>query len=423
MPRCSRPPTGCSTGPTRCSPRTRPTSTAPTCRRRCSTGSGSTPPGWTAWPTSCGCSRRCRTRSGPGWCASCPARWSRSGASRSAWSGANFEARPNVVVDIASQLLKSRNAGVLRTGSAALGSAAALLDEVIAPALGAAGLDPAAIQLVRLPGRDTARALVGPARAGPAGHPARQRRTAPASSPREAAPARGPHARPRRRRRRALPRPRRRRRQGARAGRARAWTGSASATGSTCCWSTRSAGTSCCPASRAVLDRLGDRRLAAAARPPARAGVGAARRARGDGDDRPGRRPGRGGPSSPTRRRPGWPPASSTEDAGGRGRVPRHVRRDRRVLERHHPAAGRVQAARRAGDRDQHRPACPARAARSRSSTCICASTSSRSADARYPRERLGPRSPNGRGRPLKRVSVWVRLPPGAPFADRPQPR
>ena len=33
--------------------------------------------------------------------------------------GANFEARPNVVVDVASQLLKSRNAGVLRTGSAA----------------------------------------------------------------------------------------------------------------------------------------------------------------------------------------------------------------------------------------------------------------------------------------------------------------
>ena len=30
--------------------------------------------------------------------------------------GANFEARPNVVVDVASQLIKSRNAGVLRTG-------------------------------------------------------------------------------------------------------------------------------------------------------------------------------------------------------------------------------------------------------------------------------------------------------------------
>ncbi len=74
--------------------------------------------------------------------------------------GANFEARPNVVVDVASQLLKSRNAGVLRTGSAALSSAAALLDEVVGPALAAAGLDPAAVQLVRTPGRETARALV-----------------------------------------------------------------------------------------------------------------------------------------------------------------------------------------------------------------------------------------------------------------------
>ena len=74
--------------------------------------------------------------------------------------GANFEARPNVVVDVASQLLKSRNAGVLRTGSAALGSAAALLDLVVAPALAEVGLDPAAIQLVRTPGRQAARDLV-----------------------------------------------------------------------------------------------------------------------------------------------------------------------------------------------------------------------------------------------------------------------
>ncbi len=74
--------------------------------------------------------------------------------------GANFEARPNVVVDIASQLVKSRNAGVLRTGSAALRSAIALADEVIAPALRAAGLDPAAIQLVRVPGQAAAYALV-----------------------------------------------------------------------------------------------------------------------------------------------------------------------------------------------------------------------------------------------------------------------
>jgi glutamate-5-semialdehyde dehydrogenase len=74
--------------------------------------------------------------------------------------GANFEARPNVVVDIASQFVKSRNAGVLRTGSAAIRSAIALADQVIAPALGAAGLDPALIQLVRRPGQSSARALV-----------------------------------------------------------------------------------------------------------------------------------------------------------------------------------------------------------------------------------------------------------------------
>jgi glutamate-5-semialdehyde dehydrogenase len=74
--------------------------------------------------------------------------------------GANFEARPNVVVDIASQFVKSRNAGVLRTGSAAIRSAIALADEVIAPALSQAGLDPAMIQLVRVAGQDSARALV-----------------------------------------------------------------------------------------------------------------------------------------------------------------------------------------------------------------------------------------------------------------------
>ncbi len=74
--------------------------------------------------------------------------------------GANFEARPNVVVDIASQFVKSRNAGVLRTGSAAIRSAIALADLVIAPALGQAGLDPAMIQLIRAPGQDSARALV-----------------------------------------------------------------------------------------------------------------------------------------------------------------------------------------------------------------------------------------------------------------------
>jgi glutamate-5-semialdehyde dehydrogenase len=74
--------------------------------------------------------------------------------------GANFEARPNVTIDVASQLVKSRNAGVLRTGSAALRSAIALADQVITPALAKAGLSPQAIQLVRVPGQAAAYALV-----------------------------------------------------------------------------------------------------------------------------------------------------------------------------------------------------------------------------------------------------------------------
>ncbi len=74
--------------------------------------------------------------------------------------GANFEARPNVTIDIASQLLKSRNAGVLRTGGAALRSAAALADYVLGPAVAGAGLDPAAVQLVRSADRDAAVELV-----------------------------------------------------------------------------------------------------------------------------------------------------------------------------------------------------------------------------------------------------------------------
>lgn len=74
--------------------------------------------------------------------------------------GANYEARPNVTVDVASQLVKSRNAGVLRTGSAALGSATTLLRSVIAPALSDVDLDPAAVQLVPSADRAAAGALV-----------------------------------------------------------------------------------------------------------------------------------------------------------------------------------------------------------------------------------------------------------------------
>ncbi|MEV7974481.1 aldehyde dehydrogenase family protein [Streptomyces sp. NPDC086519] len=74
--------------------------------------------------------------------------------------GANFEARPNVTLDVASQFLKSRNGGVLRTGSAALRSSQAVITHVITPALADAGLNPDAIQLVPSEDRAAAYALV-----------------------------------------------------------------------------------------------------------------------------------------------------------------------------------------------------------------------------------------------------------------------
>ena len=74
--------------------------------------------------------------------------------------GANFEARPNVALDVAGQLLKSLNAAVLRTGGAALRTVTALVDDVLRPALREAGLPPAAVGLVRSPEREGARILV-----------------------------------------------------------------------------------------------------------------------------------------------------------------------------------------------------------------------------------------------------------------------
>ena len=74
--------------------------------------------------------------------------------------GANFEARPNVALDVAGQLLKSLNTAVLRTGGAALGTVTLLVDEVLRPALEQAGLPPGAVGLVRSPDREGARVLV-----------------------------------------------------------------------------------------------------------------------------------------------------------------------------------------------------------------------------------------------------------------------
>jgi glutamate-5-semialdehyde dehydrogenase len=74
--------------------------------------------------------------------------------------GANFEARPNVALDVAGQLLKSLNTAVLRTGGAALRTVTVLVDDVLRPALESAGLPRGAVGLVRSPDRDGARVLV-----------------------------------------------------------------------------------------------------------------------------------------------------------------------------------------------------------------------------------------------------------------------
>ena len=74
--------------------------------------------------------------------------------------GANFEARPNVALDVAAQLLKSLNCVVLRTGGAALRTVTTLVDDVLRPALEHAGLPTGAVGLVRSTERDGARVLV-----------------------------------------------------------------------------------------------------------------------------------------------------------------------------------------------------------------------------------------------------------------------
>lgn len=73
--------------------------------------------------------------------------------------GSIYEARPNVTVDIAALALRSGNAVVLRGGTAALHTNAALVG-VIRASLAAAGVDPEAVQTVDDFGRDGARELM-----------------------------------------------------------------------------------------------------------------------------------------------------------------------------------------------------------------------------------------------------------------------
>lgn len=74
--------------------------------------------------------------------------------------GAIFEARPNVAIDLASQVLAARSAVLMRTGAAALHTSAALVDQALAPALIESGLPPDAVQLLRAPGHGVAEALL-----------------------------------------------------------------------------------------------------------------------------------------------------------------------------------------------------------------------------------------------------------------------
>ncbi|MFT4137272.1 glutamate-5-semialdehyde dehydrogenase [Microbacterium sp.] len=73
--------------------------------------------------------------------------------------GSIYEARPNVTVDIAALALRAGNAVVLRGGSAASGTNAALV-RAMRGALAGAGVDPEAIQTVDDFGRDGARELM-----------------------------------------------------------------------------------------------------------------------------------------------------------------------------------------------------------------------------------------------------------------------
>ena len=231
--------------------------------------------------------------------------------------GANFEARPNVALDVAGQLLKSLNTAVLRTGGAALGTVTVLVDEVLRPALESAGLPAGAVGLVRSADREGARLLVtmpkpiplvilrGSGRRRPrlrgslprtACGRSPTRRAAASSTSTRGADARGRSRSPR-----------------------RASTASASATGSTSRSSTvtRGAAARACSRLRAGRRRGARHRVrraastARATRRAARLRVGERSRARRDRHARPRRRRSTRRSGSRTRRRPGSPPASS----------------------------------------------------------------------------------------------------------------
>ncbi len=276
--------------------------------------------------------------------------------------GANYEARPNVTVDVASQLIKSRNAGVLRTGAAALRSADALHADVIGPGAGRGGHRPRRDR-PRALGRPRGRARAGvAARPGAPGDPARQRRDHRGPRARGGR-ARRAHAGPRGGRRGALRRRAPPTARGRSSWSSAASTASACATGSTCCWWPQPLWDELAVALVARLEAPGPAGLPAAPRSPARATSGrstTATRPRSPWRRSPAPRP---PPGSPTLETSGLAATIVTEDPAAAEAFLRRVRRHRRVLERHHPPARRLRAAGRPRDRHQRGPrARPARA-------------------------------------------------------------
>ena len=152
--------------------------------------------------------------------------------------GANFEARPNVAVDVAGQLLKSpERARCCARAARRSARSPCSSTRCCARRSTDAGLPPAAVGLVRSPDREGARILVSLPERAAARDPARQRRDdggARARGGRSTACARSRTPRAAVSSISAPPPTRRRRRRSSR----RASTGSASATASTCCSST-----------------------------------------------------------------------------------------------------------------------------------------------------------------------------------------
>ena len=281
--------------------------------------------------------------------------------------GANFEARPNVALDVAAQLLKSLNAArAAHRRRRAADRDRRSSTRCCGPRSSGPGCPRGAVGLVRSADHEGARALVSLPDARPARDPPRERRDdgrARAARRRAAASAR---SRTRRAAASSTSTRRRSRRWRSRSPR-RASTGSASATGSTSPRRPRRAGLLSRPARRCFaahgLEVRGRRADGArAARPAARARVGERPGARRDGHASRSSTASTRRCGSPNEETSGLAAAIVTEDARAAAALPRRLSRHGRVLARADAIHRRLRADRGARDGDQRR--LDARAAR-----------------------------------------------------------